>query len=31
MGFLNGRTFKEALEDGILKSLIERDAKICGT
>ncbi len=29
MSFLNGRSAKEAIEDSILKSLLERDAKIC--
>lgn len=31
MSFLNGKSAKEAIEDSILKSLAERDAKICDT
>ena len=31
MSFLNGRSAKEAIEESILKSLLERDAKICST
>jgi len=29
MSFLNGRSAQKAVEDSILESLLERDAKIC--
>jgi len=31
MSFLNGKSAKKAIEDSILESLLERDAKMCDT
>ncbi len=31
MSFLNGKPAKEAIEDSILESLLERDGKMCDT